>query len=577
VITIKDHKQGLLFDPWAFLGPKRRQRLDESWAGLFRQHILDALPVAEVADHFHSYMGRPSKEIHTVLAVMLLQQAFDLTEQECIDQLAYSIQWHYALNLPEESDQHKYICPKTLWRFHQILLRENLHAILFERTTARLAEIFQVSTEFQRLDSVHIRSNMARLGRIRIFVRVINKFLVNLHRHHRALWQGLPAQILERYGDSKALGCFSLIKPSQSAATLQQLAQDLYRLHTCFADQDKITAMASYKLMGRVIGEQCQICPEGAITLKACKQVCGDSLQNPSDPDATYSGHKGQGYQVQLMETYSPKQDPEKPKALQLITHVALERACDHDVHALIPALKSTKERDLAPAALTADSLYGAEQNLQQAAAMGVELISPVMGGTPEGKLSLGDFELSDKGQVLRCPQGHAPEVVKCKKSHHVAGFGLALCAACPQAGVCPAKTGRKRRYLRYEDKAARVAMRRREQLTDSFRQKYRFRAGIEGSISQLDRLTGVKHLRVRGWLAVGQAVFLKVTGLNLLRAAAARRARRRSGGGSNGALGLVSVLLLALKEHLLITLRAVESLLLHPVPDHPNRSAIAA
>lgn len=570
MITIKDHKQGLLFDPWAFLGPKRRQRLDESWAGLFRQHILDALPVAEVADHFHSYLGRPSKEIHTVLAVMLLQQAFDLTEQECIDQLAYSIQWHYALNLPEESDQHKYICPKTLWRFHQILLRENLHEILFERTTARLVEIFRVSTEFQRLDSVHIRSNMARLGRIRIFVRVINKFLVNLHRHHRALWQALPAQIIERYGDSKALGCFSLIKPSQSAATLQQLAEDLYLLHTRFADHDKISAMSSYTLMGRVIGEQCQISPEGAIALKACKQLSGDSLQNPSDPDATYSGHKGQGYQVQLMETYSPEPDPEQPKALQLITHVALERACDHDVHALIPALESTQERDLVPAALTADSLYGAEENLQQAAAMGVELISPVMGSTPEGKLSLGDFELSDKGQVLRCPQGHAPELVKCKKGHHVAGFDLAHCAACPQAG-------RKHRYLRYEDKAARVAMRRREQLTDSFRQKYRFRAGIEGCISQLDRLTGVKHLRVRGWLAVGKAVFLKVTGLNLLRAAAVRRARHRPGGGRNGALGLASAMLLALKEHSLITLRAVESLLLQPASGHPNRPAVAA
>jgi len=116
MITVKDHKQGQLFDPWAFLGPKRRQRLDESWAGLFREHILGELPVSEVAGHFSSEMGRPTKEIHTVLAVMLLQQTLDLTEQECIDQLAYSIQWHYALNLPEESDQHKYICPKTLWR-----------------------------------------------------------------------------------------------------------------------------------------------------------------------------------------------------------------------------------------------------------------------------------------------------------------------------------------------------------------------------------------------------------------------------------------------------------------------------
>jgi hypothetical protein len=39
------------------------------------------------------------------------------------------------------------------------------------------------------------------------------------------------------------------------------------------------------------------------VELKNPKEIVSDSLQNPSDPDATYSGHKGQGYQVQVMET----------------------------------------------------------------------------------------------------------------------------------------------------------------------------------------------------------------------------------------------------------------------------------
>jgi hypothetical protein len=107
--------------------------------------------------------------------------------------------------------------------------------------------------------------------------------------------------------------------------------------------------------------------------------------------------------------------------------------------------------------------------------------------------------------------------------------------------------------------------MRRREQLTDSFRQKYRFRAGIEGCISQRDRLTGVKRLRVRGSLAVGIAVFLKAAGLNILRAAAVRRARHRPGGGSHDALGLAAKLFVVIYAHLLIMLVAVESRSLQP------------
>lgn len=47
--------------------------------------------------------------------------------------------------------------------------------------------------------------------------------------------------------------------------------------------------------------------------------------------------------------------------------------------------------------------------------------------------------------------------------------------------------------------------------------------------MSQYDRLTGVKHLRVRGFKAVRYCATLKAAGLNLLRAAMARKARIRA------------------------------------------------
>ena len=39
-------------------------------------------------------------------------------------------------------------------------------------------------------------------------------------------------------------------------------------------------------------------------------------LQSPHDPDVTYSGHKGKGYEVQVAETCHEE------NATQLITHV---------------------------------------------------------------------------------------------------------------------------------------------------------------------------------------------------------------------------------------------------------------
>ena len=115
MIHTRDHKTGYIFDPWHFLGRKRRKLMDESWAALFREHILCALPVNKVAPFFSEHMGRPTKELYTALGVLVLQQMHDLTDEETVSQLAFNLQWHYALDIADETDETKYLCAKTLW------------------------------------------------------------------------------------------------------------------------------------------------------------------------------------------------------------------------------------------------------------------------------------------------------------------------------------------------------------------------------------------------------------------------------------------------------------------------------
>ena len=78
--------------------------------------------------------------------------------------------------------------------------------------------------------------------------------------------------------------------------------------------------------------------PATTVTIKPNKDVPSSSLQNPSDPDAGYSGHKGKGYQMQVMETYSP--DKSQP---DLITHVNVEAAHESDAQALLPAIEDVR------------------------------------------------------------------------------------------------------------------------------------------------------------------------------------------------------------------------------------------
>ena len=127
--------------------------------------------------------------------VLLLQQAMDLTDHDAADQLSYNIQWHYALNITEESDSAKYICEKTIWTMRNHITELGLDSVLFDKLTDKLADVFAVNTENQRTDSVHIRSNMRRLGRITIFTQTIIKFLCNLKRQHQDSFNAVDQEL----------------------------------------------------------------------------------------------------------------------------------------------------------------------------------------------------------------------------------------------------------------------------------------------------------------------------------------------------------------------------------------------
>ena len=531
MIHTRDHQTPYLFDPWDYLGPKRKKLLTESWAGVFQEHILRELPVDKIAPYFTEGCGRPTKELYAALGSLILQQMHDLTDEETVAEFCFDIKWHYALDIPGESDESKYLSLKTLWTLRHLVMAKGLDVELFNRTTELLAKAFRVDASKQRIDSVHIRSNMRRLGRLGIFSRSIHVFLVNLKRQRPEIFETIDKELVDRYLTHKALGCFSLVKPSESGKTLERVARDLFSLVRRFRENREVNSLHSYNALVRVLKDQCRVTQEqddqpAGVEVKSPKEVSSASLQNPSDPEAGYSGHKGQGYHAQMMETYCDSEDEQiREKTLNLITHVEVEPAHVSDAHALIPALESAKERGLAPEEVLADSLYGSDENTEKAKEMGVAVISPIMGTPKEETLSLADFPQTVKGKIAACPQGHAPIKFKQgKKGTCSIAFASEHCGVCPQRERCPVKAGRKRHYLRFDLKALRSAGRRAREHTPEFKNKYRWRSGIESTFSGMDKQTGIKHLRVRGLDAVGYCTRLKAIGVNLFRAARVKR-----------------------------------------------------
>ena len=87
----KDNKQGYIFDPFEYLGPKRLSELKNSWAEIFRSEILPELPVESLRKYYHEKNGRPSKEMYSMLGLMILQQMHDLTDEKAVGDFIFDI------------------------------------------------------------------------------------------------------------------------------------------------------------------------------------------------------------------------------------------------------------------------------------------------------------------------------------------------------------------------------------------------------------------------------------------------------------------------------------------------------
>lgn len=519
---IVDPKQTRLFDPFdPVLTEKTRRRLLDGWAGVFRHIILELMPVDVLGGHYSPGMGRPTKELYSMAGLILLMEFKNWTKPEALAAYSFHMDVHYALNMEPLAHD---ISLRTLERYIEHFEQDDLSQRIMHDVTTELAALLETKIDMQRLDSTHVFSDMASFGRTRLMGVAIKRFLTQVKRHRAADYEALEESLRQRYAPS-VHQLFAETGKDQGSRRLlrQQVAEDMYHVIRHFADQADHCGRDSYKALERIFAEQCEV-HEDKVTVK--KKVGSHAMQNPSDPDAGYDGHKGPGYQVQIAETCNPENE------VQLVTAALPQTAAESDAKAVAPVLADLEESRLVPEQLLVDTLYNSDENVQLAEAHGVELVGPVPGAAPPSaidKLSIDDFNIDEATeQVVCCPAGHEPvsSVPDNQTGKTRTTMPDSACGRCEYVDECPVQKGRDGYYLDHTAKQRRVAARRRETATEVFRQRYRRRGGIEGTNSGLKRRTGMGRLRVRGSPRVFHAIRLKIAGWNILRASVCAKIR---------------------------------------------------
>ena len=490
------------------------------------------MPVDKIGKQLSDNEGRPTVELHAIIGLLLIRDFQGWTVPETHEALLFRADIQYALNLEPGIE----ITQRTIERYiARVQKDESISEEVFTRVTDTLLRSMEVKVKKQRLDSTHVLSDMSNMGRARMIGVALRRFFNNLEKQDASLLERFSDELLKRYrkpSDSQVFG--DVRSTEQRRVALHQAAEDLHTVLTKLADTQPVCEWTTYQQLQLIFSQQCELREE---FIEVRKQTGGNVIQNVSDPDATYCGNKGPGYQVQISETFNEEGQP------NLITSAKVETAVESDADAVEPILEDLKDRDLLPEELLADAGYGSDKNVQLAAEEDVSLVAPVPGGKKHDADEVGydQFQLNEDNEVVTCPAGHAPKstTYNAKTEQVWAQMDAEVCNACPLVAACRVQknktdkkdgvAGKANGRVQFRIDAPRAAARRRHEQTDEFRSTYRWRSGIEATNGTLKRQMGLGRLRVRGFPAVKTSILLKLAGWNLLRAVGIRAARPKT------------------------------------------------
>jgi len=230
-------------------------------------------------------------------------------------------------------------------------------------------------------------------------------------------------------------------------------------------------------------------------------------IESPYDTDARYR-HKRDtqwtGYMVHVSETC-------EPTTPHLLTHVHTTPATVHEAQCTTPIQQALVDKGVPPRDHLVDAAYmSAELLVQSRDEQGILLRGPTRPSQGwqmqvAGAYTPDQFAVDWERQQVRCPQGKEAarwqEYVKPDgQPYIIASFRRQDCQACPARPLCTQAQQQGRRLrLPPQEQFEALAAARAWYASEEGIERYKQRAGVEGTLSQGVRAFGLRRTRYRG------------------------------------------------------------------------------
>jgi transposase len=473
--------------------------------------------------------GRPGWSPGRLMLVTVLQFAESFTDRQAAEAVRVRIDWKYGLGL-ELADEG--FDPSVLAEFRARLVEHGMvEQALDVLLAALVARGLLKPGGKQRTDSTHVLAAVRDLNRLELAGESVRAAL-------EALAVAAPDWLADtldvtdwtvRYGvrvDSWRLPA-SQTKRDALAAAYGQDGFTLLRAAYAPHAPAWLAQLPAVDVLRRVLLQNYVIVVDRRGREVICRReakVHGlppgrDRITSPYDTDARRGGKRDlfwTGYKVHISETCTDAEDGDDEGGLtgqplpNIITNVATTDAAVPDAAMTTPIHESLARRGLLPDEHLVDSGYpSADLLVESADRFGIGLITPMLANVSvQARAGAGfdaaAFDVAFDTQTVTCPQGKTSSMWSPTRQRGVetivVKFDTDTCRACPVKTQCTtARRGGRQLTIRPRRVHEALTQARARQNTAGFRQTYRLRAGVEGTIRQAVAVTDTRHARYRG------------------------------------------------------------------------------
>jgi transposase len=455
-------------------------------------------------------LGQPAESPARLALVTIMQFMENLPDRQAAEAVRSRIDWKYMLGLALSDPGFDY---SVLSEFRLRLVEGGKERVLLEKLLERCDELGLLKgKKQQRTDSTYVVAAVRSLTLLELVGETMRLTLNELAVLAPEWLKGImKSEWVKRYG--RRFDGYNLPtgKAKREALAVTIGEDGYFLLQNAYAADapNSLSGSRMLEIMRRIWVQQYYRDEDD--THWRTKKNYGQPpasvmISSPRDLDIHYCVKRTtewKGYKVHLTETCEDGQP-------RLITQVETTTSSIHDVKMTEKIQEDLIERNLQPETQIVDQGYVEIELLMRSQKKGIDLLGPVASGKNwqskvEGAFDHDQFEVDWEEEQAKCPTGKISQSFYHRKTRRgspnfTITFRKSDCLPCQYRSKCTRAKTSGRTLTLYPQKIheAQLAARDRQE-TEAFKQQYKKRAGIEGTISQGVRKMGLRNSRYIG------------------------------------------------------------------------------